>query len=120
MSAQRFTPAAVFSTCLVVVALITPVLFSVHGYGTALLQLVVLGGWGIVAAASSGEFADHHYWLVMVSATIINVVLFAVPAGVVVALARRRSAAFANWAAVAILCFYALCLFVFFPATDGP
>src|SRR5258708_34958863 len=120
MFAQRFTLTAFFLACLVVVALTTPVLFGVHCYGTALLQLVVLGGWGIVEAASSGEFADHHHWLVMVSAVFLNVILFAVPAGIVVAASRLRSVLFAKLALMAFLGFYALCLFVFFPATDGP
>jgi hypothetical protein len=120
MTALRLTPSTVLLACACAVALATPVLFHVHGYGTILLQLVVLGAWGLLAAVSSGAYADHHYWLVMALAVVVNVVLFSVPAVAIVAATARRSPAIAKWAIAAFFAFYLLSLFILFPATDGP
>ena len=119
-SVPRFTPTTALLMCSAVVAFVTPLLFQVHGYGTELLQLVVLGAWALLAALSSGAYADHHYYLVMALAVVVNLVLFGVPAGVILAATRRRSPLVVRWAIVAFFGFYLCCLGFLFPATDGP
>ena len=103
-----------------IVAVSTVFLPCVSGYGTVLGQFVVLGAWSIVAALTSGSFADHHDGLVWLVSALLNVGLFLLPASAV-ALATRRWWPRANVVALAIWCvFYLTALFVLFPATDGP
>ncbi len=63
-----------------IVGLSTLALPSVTGYGTYLFQLVVLGAWAAVAAASSGMFADTHYPIVWTVALLVNLFAFSIVA----------------------------------------
>jgi hypothetical protein len=92
----------------------------VHGYGTVLLQVVVLGAWGIVARASSGQYADFHHTVVMVVALVLNVTFFLIPAGLLYFATRRRWPTLAVIAIPVWCVIYLACLFVLFAATDGP
>ena len=114
------TPGRILWLCLAGVALSTVVLPWIRGYGTILYQLVVLGAWGIVAAITSGRYADLHHAPVWVVAFSINVFCFLVPTSLFY-LATRRRWPRASSVGIAVWCvFYLGCLFVLFPATDGP
>jgi hypothetical protein len=98
----------------------TALLPGVTGYGTLLFQLVALGAWGIVAAITSGAYADaNHPWVWSV-ALVLNLALFLIPAFIIWLTGRKRwpvacSVTLGVWCA-----FYLASLFVLFPATDGP
>jgi hypothetical protein len=105
---------------LVAVGLSTIGLPWIRGYGMVLSQMVVLAAWGIVAAASSGRYADLHHGPVWLTALFLNLVLFLIPAGIYFLITRHRWPRVST-VGIAILCvFYLSCLFFLFPATDGP
>src|SRR5947208_3374105 len=79
----------------------TAVLPSVTGYGTILFQVVALGAWGIVAAVTSGLYADTHHPVIWLSG-------------------RRRWTSGSSVVILAWCTFYLASLFWLFPATDGP
>lgn len=116
----KFTPkTALFSTT-ALVGLSTVLLPSVTGYGTVLCQIVVLNAWSIVARITSGKFADQHHAPVWVVAFFLNLTLYLVPAtGIWIGLRKDKSLlcmiSISGWCL-----FYLSCLFVLFPATDGP
>jgi hypothetical protein len=106
--------------CGAVVAVSTLLLPWVRGYGTIQYQMVVLGAWGVVAAITSGRFADLHHGPVWAVALLINVLCFLLPAGLFFLAARRRWPG-AVGVGIGLWCvFYLACLFILFPATDGP
>ncbi len=110
--------AATAATALV--ALSTAALPFVTGYGTILLQLVVLGAWSLVAAATSGTFADHHHEAVWPVALLLNLAAYGLPA-VLLRLSLRRATTPVRLGGVFVwTAFYLASLFVLFPATDGP
>jgi hypothetical protein len=83
-------------------------------------QIVELGSWMIVAKLLSQEYADSHRLVVVLVETIVNVMLFLLPATAVWFPTRKRwpktsSVATCLWCSI-----YVLCLFFLFPATDGP
>ena len=98
----------------------TAVLPSVTGYGTNLFQLVAVGAWGLVAAVTSGMYADTHHPIVWSVAFLLNVLLFALPAGLIWLIGRRRWPVGSSIAILAWCTFYLASLFWLFPATDGP
>ena len=104
----------------VAVAASTAVLPSIGGYGTILFQVVVLGAWGILAAISSGQFADLHHGPLWAIALLLNLVLFLVPATSLWVVTRRKWPIACAALLIAWCMFYLLSLFLFFPATDGP
>jgi len=104
----------------VMVAVSTCGLPFVPGYGTILSQLVVLGAWAVVAAATSGVFADHYHEVVWPVALLLNLTAFGTPL-LLLRYGLSRVSAGARIAAVLIwTSFYLASLFVLFPATDGP
>lgn len=110
----------VLSLGVAIVALSTLLLPWIKGYGTVLYQFVVLGAWGVVAAVTSGRYADLHHGPVWVVALLINVICFLVPAWLFWLAARRRWPS-AVEVGIGLWCaFYIACLFILFPATDGP
>jgi hypothetical protein len=114
------TPEQVYWSCGTLVVASTAVLPSIHGYGTNLYQFLVLGAYGIVAKVASDDYAELHHASVWALALVLNILLFAVPAGLFLLATRRR------WPSVAVIgvaiwfAFYLGCLFFLFPATDGP
>ena len=120
MATLLLTLLRVTLAALLVVAASTALLPSISGYGTSLFQIVVLGGWSIVAAVTSGSFADLHHFPVWSVAAILNLGLFALPAFAIVLLTRKRRPLFGASLVAVWLVFYLACLFVLFPATDGP
>ena len=102
------------------VAASTFALPSATGYGTNLSQIVVLSAWSLIALVTSGEFADNHHVIVWLLAGLINVFLFSIPAAVAYALLRNRNSVVCIAVLMVWLVFYLACLFVLFPATDGP
>jgi hypothetical protein len=106
--------------CTLVVAASTIVLPTVGGYGTVLFQFVVLGAWGILAAISSGEYADFHHGQLWSIALALNLLTFIIPAALLWLITRRK------WPAqgaviIAVWCaLYLSFLFFLVPATDGP
>jgi hypothetical protein len=118
--AASLKPRGALVLCLAAVGLSTIGLPWIRGYGMVLSQLVVLGAWGLVAAASSGRYADLHHGPVWLAALFLNLVLFLIPAGIFFLTTRRRWP-LVSAAGIAIFCaFYLSCLFFLFPATDGP
>jgi hypothetical protein len=117
---ETVQPTKVLLVAVGLVGASTAILPTVGGYGTILFQVVALGAWGIVAAVTSGLYADTHHPVVWSVAFFLNVVLFIVPAGIIWLAGRRRwpvgsSAVISAWCA-----FYLASLFLLFPATDGP
>lgn len=98
----------------------TVVLPSITGYGTVLFQLVALGAWSIVAAASSGIFADTHHGIVWSVAFFVNLIAFSIVAVPIWAVARKWKPKVGAIALVLWTALYLAALFVLFPATDGP
>jgi hypothetical protein len=92
----------------------------VSGYGTVLGQVVALGGWGLLASVSSGTFADQHHPFVWLVAAALNIALFSIVAVPTYFMLRRRAPRSYAILAVLWLALYVCCLFVLFPATDGP
>jgi hypothetical protein len=117
---SRYPAKAIYLGILILVALSTVVLPSVTGYGTVLSQLVVLGAWALLAAMTSGAFADQNHVFVWPIAAIVNVILFAVPGSAVFWLLHRRAPQLCVVVLGGWLIFYIACLFLLFPATDGP
>jgi len=96
-------------------------LFStVAGYGTQLFQAIVLGAWLLVASVTSTSFADQHAGVVYWVAAILNVVLFGAPAFGIFTTLRDRTPKLCIALLGAWVVLYLACLFVLFPATDGP
>jgi hypothetical protein len=106
--------------CAIVVAASTIVFPTVGGYGTVLYQFVVLGAWSILAASSSGQYADFHHGQLWSIALVLNLLIFLVPAALISLITRRK------WPAqgaviIAVWCaLYLSFLFFLVPATDGP
>jgi len=90
------------------------------GYGTVLSQIVGLGAWGLLASVTSGMFADQNHQILWPIVATLNVFLFSLLAGPVYFVFRRRAPSFTLWFLALWLVFYLCCLFVLFPATDGP
>ena len=117
---MSLTPRSALLAGASIVGASTAVLPSVSGYGTYLYQLVVLGAWSIVAAASSGMFADTHHALVWTVVLFVNLITFSIVAVPVWAVARNWKPSVGVIALVMWTAFYLAALFVLFPATDGP
>ena len=118
---RALTPNRILLGCSALVALSTIAFPWIQGYGTILGQVVVLGAWGIVAALTSGRYADLHHGIVWTVALFLNVLLFSIPAGLFYAALRRRRWRRAFGPTVAVWCLlYLGCLFVLFAATIGP
>ena len=92
----------------------------ISGYGTVLAQVVGLSAWSLVASVWSGEFADQHHQFVWPIAAALNVVLFCVLALPAYFVMRRRAPGIFTLFIALWSIFYLGCLFVLFPATDGP
>ena len=116
-AADRALP---FLVATAVVLTSTVALPFITGYGTNLFQVVALGAWGLVALVASGEFADLNHWVVWPVAAILNLALFSIPALAIFLTTRKRSGVFFTVTLSLWLAFYLACLFVLFPATDGP
>ena len=120
MSNNSSAPIYALLLCVVAVALSTIGLPYVSGFGTVLGQAVALGGWALLSAFSSNIFADQNHQFVWPIAVVLNVVLYSTVAIPVYFLFRRRSVAVTVGVLAVWLAFYLACLFVLFPATDGP
>src|SRR6266704_5590562 len=83
-------PTRILSAAASVVGASTVALPSVMGYGTILFQAVALGAWGIVAAITSGLYADTHHPIVWSVALVVNLLLFLIPAVSIWLAARNR------------------------------
>jgi len=114
------TATRVFFTSGVTVALTTVSFPYVTGYGTSLLQLVVLGAWSLIAHLSSGLFAEHHQGILYLVALFLNLVGFSFVAVPLWLCFRNRATRFGSFAIVGWTVFYVAMLFFLFPATDGP
>ena len=113
-------PTRVLVLSFVVVAISTIPFPWVTGYGTNLFQIVALAAWALLAKFSSEEYADLHHAPLWTLALILNLILFAVPATLLWLPSRTRWPR-ASACMVATWCvFYVACLYVLFPATDGP
>ena len=102
-----------------VVAASTALLAWVGGYGTVLYQVVTLGSWAILSAATSDQYADSHHGALWTIALIVNLLIFLAPATLLWLTTRRRWPAVSAALLVAWCIFYLLCLFLLFPAPDG-
>ena len=114
------TPTRFLLSGLALVALSTAALPYITGYGMQLMQIVVLGAWALLAAVTSSTFADQNHSFLWPIAAVLNVALFSILALPVYLIFRRRAQLFASLFLMAWLVFYLACLFVLFPATDGP
>ncbi len=102
------------------VAAATGFLPTVSGYGTVLYQAVVLGSWGLVARSVSSGFADQHDGVVWAVATLLNGLVFFIPAWILYAVTWRRRPRLGAGLLMAWCLFYLASLFYLFPALDGP
>ena len=108
----------IFTTCVVGVS--TAVLPAITGYGTSLSQGIILGAWAIIAALTSGAYADQHHAPVWAIVFILNILFYLVPALIVWLVCRYNFPSTCNTALIIWCVFYLACLFFLFPATDGP
>jgi hypothetical protein len=113
-------PTRTLFVCLVLVALSTVAFPYITGYGMQLFQAVALSAWALVAIATSETFADQHHFIVWPLAGVLNIVMFSVVALPLYFVLRRRIPIATSLVLAAWLLFYVGCLFVLFPATDGP
>jgi hypothetical protein len=113
-------PTLAFLGALATVAASTCAFPLVSGYGTLLFQLVVLGGWSLLAAVTSGTFADQHHAVLWPIVVLVNVFVFSLVAGPVYFAMRRRGPQSCALMLAVWLVFYLCSLFFLFPATDGP
>ena len=120
MSKVGTTPRSALILGIAAAAVATVGMPYISGYGTVLAQVVGLGAWGLLAWVSSGAFADQNHQFLWPIAALLNVTLFSIVAIPVYLLFRRRAQAVAAVITVVWLLFYVACLFVLFPATDGP
>jgi hypothetical protein len=104
----------------VLVALSTGALYAVTGYGTMLFQLVMLGAWGAVAKIASPAYADNHALPLVAATLVLNLVYFLVPAVAAWLALRKRWPRVSSTVSALWCIFYVACLFILFPATDGP
>ncbi len=102
------------------VALSTISLSFVSGFGTVLGQVVALGAWSLLSAISSGAFADQNHQFLWPIAAVLNTVLYSIVAVPAFFIFRRRSVSVTIGFLIIWVAFYLACLFVLFPATDGP
>jgi hypothetical protein len=117
---HRFTPTRTLLGSTAVVGVSTIALPWIHGYGTGLFQIVVLGAFAIVAAVSSNAYADLHHGPVWCVALSINVLLFIIPAALIFFATNGRWPRASTTGILTWCIFYLACLFILFPATDGP
>lgn len=103
-----------------VVAASTLFLSQVKGYGTVLFMAIGLAAWGIVAAATSHKFADQQDVVMWTVAGVLNVGLFSVPATVLYFGLSQSAPQLCRGMLIGWTILYMACLFVLFPATDGP
>ena len=80
MPTRNINPSLVLIACGAIVALSTPLTLLVQGYGTVLMQVVVLCAWGIVAKVFSQVYADLHRTVVMVVALFLITAVVAIAA----------------------------------------
>jgi hypothetical protein len=83
-------------------------------------QFVALTAWALVAAIASGTYADTHHGAVWTCAIATNVAGFLSLALPLYYSSRRRWPQAATAALLVWTVVYLTCLFVMFPATDGP
>lgn len=117
---MSITPRRTLLACVATVAVSAAALPYVTGYATQLYQLVVLGAWGLLAAATSGSFADHNHALLWPIAGLVNVFVFSLVAVPTYFALRNRAPRVGIVFLLGWLAFYLCCLFFLFPATDGP
>ncbi len=103
-----------------IVGLSTLKLSTISGYGTVLFQIVALGAWGVVASVTSEVFADQNNTIVWVTALVINVFLFVIPAIAFWLVLKKRWPLIYVGVLLVWFLFYLSALFFLFPATDGP
>jgi hypothetical protein len=120
MRLNNSIPTRALFLCTLAVAGSTAALPWVQGYGTKLGQVVVLGAWGLLAAVTSGRYADLHHGPLWALALLLNLVLFLILAGPWWFLTRRRFPRASVVILVVWCVFYLSSLFYLFPATDGP
>ena len=113
-------PVRVLAGGTVAVAASTAALPWIDGYGTILYLNVVLSGYAMVAAITSEKYADMHHGPVWLAILLVNLSAFLVPALVMFYSTRRRWPKGSAVGLCAWTFLYLLCLFVLFPATDGP
>ena len=102
------------------VAAASALLPVVGGYGTVLYQNVTLYGWHLAEIMTSNRFAYDHRAFSWSVAAVLSVLSFLLPAVAVLLVCKRRwqtigAAVVATWC-----CVYIACLFLVFPATNGP
>ena len=113
-------PGTVLIVGISLVALSTVFFPFIYGYGMMLFQLVVLLAWSVVAAVSSGVFADQHHEFIWPIAVLLNVAFFAIVAVPIWLIAKTRMPKAGSVVLVVWTLFYVASLFWLFPATDGP
>ncbi|MGH9645093.1 MAG: hypothetical protein ACRD3Q_22035, partial [Terriglobales bacterium] len=117
---RRLTPNRTFVVSLSAVAASTVALPWIHGYGTLLFQIVVLGAWELLSKMTSQFYADRHHAPLWMIALVLNALLFAIPSTLIWALTRATWPRLSVYALMGWFIFYLASLFVLFPATDGP
>lgn len=117
---MKISPTATLVASTMIVGMSTALFPFVTGYGTVLFQNVVLGAWAAIARVSSDIYADRHHAAVWLTALVFNLALFVIPAAVAWLVFHERKPLASSLIIVAWCTFYVACLFVLFPATDGP
>ena len=92
----------------------------VGGYGTVLFLVVTLNAWSLLAALTSGRYADFHHGLLWTFALLLNVFLFLLLALPWWFSTRRRWPSWCTRGLVVLSVLYLGSLFYLWPATDGP
>ena len=113
----RVTP---LSAMLLVPALLVaagiPIIVSAHLHPTTLFVVLAYLGWGLVAVLTSAHFADQHLGRVLSAASVLSLLAFFVPAGLIWLATRSRLRS----ARIVVLCAwelaYLLLLYFAFPA----
>lgn len=108
-------PAILCSAALLVAAGI-PIVLTAHLHPTTLFVVLAYLGWGVVSLLTSAQSADQHVGLALAAASVLSLLAFFVPVGLIWRLTRSRSGV----TRTAVLCLWGLAylalLYFAFPA----
>lgn len=107
---------AILGSAALLVAAGVPIVLAAHLHPTTLFVVLAYLGWGVVSLLTSAHAADQHVGFVLCAASVLSLLAFFVPVGLIWRLTRSRPGV----ARTAVLCLWGLAYLAFlyfaFPA----
>jgi hypothetical protein len=107
---------AILSSVALLVAAGVPIVLTAHLHPTTLFVVLAYLGWGVVSLLTSAHAADQHVGFVLGAASVLSLLAFFVPVGLIWRLTRSRPGV----TRTAVLCLWGLAYLAFlyfaFPA----